>query len=493
MTEPAIAPLDAELQEVQARWLAARREEQDRIYAREFAPLFLPLFAALPLHGWQGERPRCRALISVLGLSWQPVALMAAWLQPERILLVGTRDSLAQAVEGEAVMPLVSRLSGVPLAHCTAREVQEPEELGIYWEIRRFVERHALQAREVFIDPTGGKKSMSASATLAGFLVGAWLVYVDYAHYHPQKRIPVAGTEYPRLLHNPLEVFGDLEMDRLREALKRGNFDEAAHLAGDLARRLYESREAEGLELFARAYGCWHTFRFQEAQEKLSRLKAHLQQFGLGRWPWSSRILPRVAEQAAVTCGLADLTKAVAAGSKPENLQAGLPLVLNHLAAAERALKFHQASPALLLTYASLERYLDLCLFVFYGLDDEQPDYAKVSLNEEAFHAMGRKLHGKAYRKVELGGPINLAVGAQLLATLRPELLPEQSLGPIQGLMTRRNKTEFEHGLCPTAVGEPEVAKFLAAVKEIVSLALAPTGENVDTALDPYRFPEIDG
>jgi hypothetical protein len=53
---------------------------------------------------------------------------------------------------------------------------------------------------------------MSASAALAGFLAGAPLVYVDYHEYHGLNRIPVAGTEYSRLMKNPLEVLGELEL-----------------------------------------------------------------------------------------------------------------------------------------------------------------------------------------------------------------------------------------------------------------------------------------
>ena len=50
---------------------------------------FAPLFAGLPLHGAPAGFERPRALVSVLGFSWQPVALMAAWARPERMLAIG--------------------------------------------------------------------------------------------------------------------------------------------------------------------------------------------------------------------------------------------------------------------------------------------------------------------------------------------------------------------------------------------------------------------
>jgi hypothetical protein len=38
---------------------------------------------------------------------------MAAWARPERMLVIGTKESLALKVAGEGVLTLVSRLSGV--------------------------------------------------------------------------------------------------------------------------------------------------------------------------------------------------------------------------------------------------------------------------------------------------------------------------------------------------------------------------------------------
>jgi len=496
VAEPLTAALPPELKDLQARWREARRHEQDLIYAREFAPRFLPLFARLPLHGWAGERPPARALISVLGLSWQPVALMAAWLKPEKLLCLGTEESLAMQVGEEPVLKVVARLAELPPHALQARTIQEPEELNLYREIKRFLEWERLGPREVVIDPTGGKKSMSAGATLAGFLIGAFLVYVDYAEYDAVRRIPVAGTEYPRLLHNPLEVFGDREVERILAALRHGGFAEAAHLAEGLAARVYEPREAEALKFLAQAYRDWQEFRFQEAEGGLRRLQDHLGRFGpLKDWSWAPRLAAALGEQGEVVATLARLTQRVCAGEKFSSLTEGLPLILNHLAAAERALEFGRPSTAILLTYATLERYVDLCLWVYYGLEDENPDYGKLTVDAAAYHQVGRALHGRSYQPRDLGGPLTLSVGVQLLATLKPELMPPEKefLGRIKGLMSLRNRTEFEHGLCPQVVQADQVRQYLDKVKEIV--ARGGKKENLpelEQLLAPYRFPLSD-
>ena len=100
-TQPTTVTLPSLLEEVQQRWLAPQpREKQDALYASEFAPAFAPLFAELPLHDAPDGFGRPRALVSVLGFSWQPVALMAAWARPERLLVIGTKESLSLKVAG---------------------------------------------------------------------------------------------------------------------------------------------------------------------------------------------------------------------------------------------------------------------------------------------------------------------------------------------------------------------------------------------------------
>ncbi|MBW2037262.1 MAG: TIGR02710 family CRISPR-associated protein [Deltaproteobacteria bacterium] len=486
-----IADLPPNLKSLQGKWIEARREERDIIYAREFGPAFIPLFARLPLHGWTNERPQFKALISILGFSWQPVALMAAWAQPEQMLILGTPDSLGMKVGGESAVDLVSRLSGIPRACILARQVEDPAELEIYQEVRDFVRRHGFRPHEIAVDPTGGKKSMSAPAALAGFLAGAWIIYIDYARYHPKRRIPIPGTEYPRLLHNPLEVFGDIEFDQVKQAYRRGSYDQAYHVAKTLATRLYQPREAEALALLAQAYGAWHRFDFKNACETLEKLRRHLEQFAhFGSWPWARKIRAKVQTQCSIVKQLAELAEAIHAGKKPTSIEQGLPLVMNHLSAAERCLSQHQPGVAILLAYASLERYVDLCLWVHYGLDDENPDFSNVKLELPSFHAVGRKLHGKNYQQRPPGGPLTLSLGIQLLATLKPDLLPVECLGRIKGMMAARNKSEFEHGLCAQFVKPDNVKLHIQSVKEIVGMCYE-FGEDFEKELEKYNFPLI--
>lgn len=77
---PRTAELDEPLADVQQRWLALPRKQQDELYAAEFAPAFAPLFAELPLHGAPGgfERLQATARMASLLVRLQQFAAQAA-------------------------------------------------------------------------------------------------------------------------------------------------------------------------------------------------------------------------------------------------------------------------------------------------------------------------------------------------------------------------------------------------------------------------------
>ena len=184
MSKPVSVELSPELAAIKERWLTADRIQRDEIFRLEFGEPFARMFAELPLHNAPaGLKDRPSALISVLGFSWQPVALMAAWVRPERMLLLGTRESLEEKYGNETVIQIVSRVSHIDAERIEKRVIAGDAEFIIYRETKAFIQRYNLSPRKVAVDPTGGKKSMSVSAGLAGFLSGSLLVYVDNTGY----------------------------------------------------------------------------------------------------------------------------------------------------------------------------------------------------------------------------------------------------------------------------------------------------------------------
>jgi len=327
---------------------------------------------------------------------------------------------------------------------------------------------------------------MSTAAGLAGFLLGAPLVYVDYGEYHGENRIPIAGTEYPRLVANPLEVLGDVEIDMIRAAFNAGNYMEAEHRASELASRLYEPREAQALEFIACGYGHWDAFRFRAALEQLETLPELLDRHERrGKWSWAADVRARLEPNLQALRRLQDVS------NKPESVEEGLPLVLNHLAAAYRALAFKRTTQAVMLTYATVERYVDLCLWALFRLDDEKPDYELIrhGLDVNRYDKAGALLFNK-YEQRELAGPLQFGNGIQLLAALAPERIALEDLRPLLGLSAARNKCEFEHGFLPKPPDTAKAVRSLEKVKAIVAKAVDTEGA-LEAELARYSFPTL--
>ncbi|HZU15024.1 MAG TPA: hypothetical protein VFD01_00240 [Candidatus Dormibacteraeota bacterium] len=494
MTAPRM-DLDSELRALQARWRELGRKEQDQLYARELAEPLARRFAGLPLEGAPADLERPQALISVLGFSWQPVALMAAWCRPERMLVLGTEDSLSAKVEGEGVLSLIARIAGIHRDVIREEVVGDPGERDIYESIHRFLHRSGITARQVLIDPTGGKKSMSASAALAGFVIGAPLAYVDYHEYHGPNRIPVPGTEYPRLLTNPLEVFGDVERRAMLAAFDRGDFRQAAEQAERLADRLYEPWEAQCLADLARGYDAWERLDFEAAREALLKARNRLGQFAdQGRWGWAGHVRPALISNLEALDELRSAWERIerGGGGEPGRIEDGLPFLLWYLTAAERRLEAKRPSQAVLMVYATLERYVRLCLWVDHGLGGERPDYERVRdrLDGEEYDRAGRALFGRDYRPQDLQGPIGFLNGAQLLRGLGSTRLQPGDLGPLRGISSTRNACEYEHAWIPQVPEEGKVEGFLERAKEIVA-RVAGGRNSLERRLERYRVPRL--
>ncbi len=480
------AQLDDLLLGIQKKWLqeAGDRKRQAETYALEFAPVFAHLFARLPLHGAPSSMTRPRALISVLGLSWQPVALMTAWAKPERMLVICTKESRSQRVVGKPVMELIADIGGVTEDRLEVFEAPDEGEVEIYRAVRGFLSKNGFNRWEVAVDPTGGKKSMSISASLAGFLEGMWLVYVDYTQYHD--RIPVPGSEYPRLIVNPLEQLGDTEIERIRHAFNGGDYGEAKIRAGQLAEKLFNPREAQALALLADAYDAWEHFQFGRAHEKLVVCVQFLERFAAeGRWGWATRLTPILQSHTSLLNRLADLP------DKPARIDDSLSLILHYLAAAERQREADHLSQCVLLLYAAIERLACSVLAVKFGLHSGEVDYSRLkgSLDLALYHRIGQKVFGAGYRKLEPSGELMFCNSLHLLTTLDPESLSIDDFKRLLGLASRRNRCEFEHGFLPLIPKVEDARRDWETVATIVQRQL--TGSDINRALESYRFPKV--
>lgn len=492
--------LPSELAELQEKWAQLDRREQDEFYANEFAPKFLPIFKNLELHGAPLNAIKPKFLVSVLGMSWQPIALMASWIEPERILIIGTQNSLRKDDSmSESPIERIARLAQLAPGQIEQQVVDEHREEEIYSRVREFVKKWAKDPAEVAVDPTGGKKAMSVSASLAGFMSGCQLVYVDCAIY--RNRAPLAGTEFPRLLMNPLDVFGDAEFQKMEEAYAAGHFTDAAQRAKDLAARPFRERHrAELCRALCEAFCSWNDFAFDDAKRGVLNAIALLDsvtQFE-NRWAWSKELRAKLVELRALITDICDVCADYKekAANQPIFMNRAIFLVLNHLSAARRVFEQKRYGIAAMLAYSTLEKYLDLLLLTHFGLCDESPDWSVLSPDQMVqIHATGRKIYKAKYEERDLCSQknITLSLGFQVAAALIPSKFP-QNIQRVNCLTTARNKCEFEHGIVSKPLDRETAEQGLDFVEEVLALHYAPGPEGreiLEKELQQFEFPAL--
>lgn len=479
---------DRDLNTAIEAWQAMPPMERKQYYAASLGVMLAQRFARLPLAGRGRDMAefRPRALVSLLGFSWETVALLSAWAQPEQILVLGTGPTLAQQVEGEPVSAVIARVSGVPASRFRFEELQDEDESSVYRAVQTFARDGGFAPGEVAIDPTGGKKGLSAAAALAGFMLSAPILYVDYAEYSTEERRPAPGTEYPRLLTNPLEVFGDIEIKRALEAFDAGHFEEARRRAELVAERHPEPREARVLACLAEGYGNWSRGDLDRAckvlREGLKGLQDVAAEFS---WRWAGGLETVVTENVTL------LEEILAIGDQPADMATAMPLVLNQVAASRRAADLCAFEAALPLLYSAFEWYINLRIRIDFGLRDDQLFTTLIEDKKEAFHRTGKLLYGEAYQaQMSMGGRLMFGKGLQVLATLAPEEYPEpEELQTLIKMGDIRNNTPFGHIRQFVPVAEETFRSFETAVVGALGRC-AGTGR-IETQLARFRFPKL--
>lgn len=490
-----IVNLTDNLKTIQTQWQnEASPIFRDKIYLERFSKEFVPLFAELPMDAMPKNMSKPKILISTLGFSWQPVALMIAWAKPEKVLILGTKDSLGTKDflkhpiqnDNRNVIELIKQMSqtNADIYYECLDNVDNPNfaiETELYKKIQTFIQQIQQQnnnfnLREIFIDATAGKKSMSIATGLAAFLEGSPLVYIDYTTYVGDKRIPLIGTEFPRMLRNPLEEFGAVEFKRIEQAFNNGNYSDAKTLSQELEKRLYDPYKATLYLLISEAYLSWSEFNFSNAKNKLIALGKLVKKCSQPSEIFNPDVLETCKAHIEKLETLEKAAQKVRRKDSSLTENEGMLLIINHLAMAERAFEQNRLSICTMSLYATLERYTGFLLKLKTGFEFEKqnPDYSVVTklLQEEKVAEVAKTMFGTT-KKGNFSGPFTFVDGIILLASAFPTLLPSKHLAVISDLRQTRNQCEFEHHFIPNILTSNKVKKFLNTIKTVLTIQIS--------------------
>ena len=126
-------------------------------------------------------------------------------IKPEKVLFIHSEET-------EEYLDVIQRWTGLTLFQVVRESIDSSDPTGVYKAIKDFV--LSKNSKEVLLDITGGKKSMVGGAAMAGSLLGIDIGYVDYDEYLNDLRQPKPGSEYPNILKNPLEILGDIDLEK---------------------------------------------------------------------------------------------------------------------------------------------------------------------------------------------------------------------------------------------------------------------------------------
>ena len=122
----------------------------------------------------------CESMVLTLGTSCEPLVLSILALRPKKVLILYTEQSfnlLDDVIEFTKLKP----------TQFIATEVDSENPLQLYHEIKKAYERWG-RPEDIYVDFTGGTKSMAAGCAMAGSAIGAKLIYIPPGKYPSQLR-----------------------------------------------------------------------------------------------------------------------------------------------------------------------------------------------------------------------------------------------------------------------------------------------------------------
>lgn len=257
--------MNQELEEKTQQWMRLerktlrQREEADNFYEKKMMKLIIQEYIQ---RNQEKVTDKVDYLIVSVGTSYEPIVLNISLLKPQQILFLYTDKT-------KKYLDKIVKTCRLELSSILMHRVHDTNPLDIYREIKHvFLEWG--RPEQMYIDFTGGTKSMSAAAAMAGAMVNVQLVYIGTSDYLADFRKPMPGSEEFYYIANPLRVFGDLEIEKAVILFDEKNFAGAREKLEELKERVPDPSTRQQLNflyLLAGAYEQWDSLDFCRAYE----------------------------------------------------------------------------------------------------------------------------------------------------------------------------------------------------------------------------------
>lgn len=462
-----------------------QREKAENFYETKLMKLIEEEFIA---NNGSKVYEKVEYLIMSVGTSYEPLVLDIQLMQPRRILFLYTEKT-------EYVLNKITKYCQLDAMRYSKKEVNETDPLDIYKEIKGAYLKWN-RPDKMYIDFTGGTKSMSAAAAMAGAVINVQLIYIGTTQYLTDFRKPEPGTEELYYISNPMEIFGDLEIEKAFALFDKYNYAGARKKLKELKDSVPTPDIRQQLSFvydLALAYEHWDALEFPDAYETMRTLTRDLDRDSrLNREFLMMDFLPILKKQEAILKQLNEMSGILKERRNMDILKEKdyiIPLMFTMYINAEIRKKQEKYDMATLLLYRLLEMIEQRRLSV-YNLYVSQMNYAEIVYNverqpglkgtgaDERFRILKEtvvNIRKELFpgRKVStyLPDQISLLDGFILLLALNDPITevksgrPIDKLRRIRSMVYLRNNSIFAHGLGP--VSESDFQKFRAFVIDI--------------------------
>ena len=401
-------------------------------YEKKYVPLIKENFEV-------AQRVNPDNLIMTVGFQPEPIILSILCLKPKNVFLLHTEESLNQVSavkQDEDIINLGTKI--------TCYKITEYEANENYKAMKELIGK---VSGNTVVDPTGGRKMMIASVTLAAFYYKLPMVYM---HSEELKRQVTPFSDRIRAIDNPLSTFGDTDLSLVETLFNSHMYEAAVKVSKNLLDSIKDIELAKKYELLNKiltVYRDWDAFKHSDPKaeptlsKELEDVVNEMKKFGLEEW------LPKNVEN---NC---QFLKGVESKYKKDsfNMIDEYRLVDIYLSAlrrgSEKQSKYDDA-------IARLYRCIDMCatytLKTSYNLDStEYPDYKKIATK------VGKpveKIKKEFFEKYKFELPqqmLGLDIQMKLLSLLDSNSLLPKIYSGMEDYMKMRNRSILAHGTKP--------------------------------------------
>ncbi|ABN54412.1 CRISPR-associated protein, TIGR02710 family [Acetivibrio thermocellus ATCC 27405] len=427
-------------------------------------------------------------MVLTLGTSYEPLVLSISVLKPEKVLILYTDKShhlLDDVIEFTKLKP----------SQYVATDVDAENPLQLYRKIKDVYEKWG-RPRNIYVDFTGGTKSMAAGCAMAGSAIGAKLIYIA-GNFLTDLRKPEPGSEKLCYIDDPYTVFGDLEREQAISLFNKMDYVSAYRIFEELEQRVPGTKEYSALKYISKAYNAWDSLDISGAADNLSKcyeivvtegkidksfvLNSHIEK--LEKQLGVIRVLEKIhcSEEAAKN-------KSVIF----DNIGYLIANLYQNAMRREKQEKYEMAS---LLLYRILEIVEQKRLWN-YGVDTSDADFTKLCEDEKVLLEKANKIirSVKGFNEwKQLDKKISLLAGYILLAAVGDDIIKTKKPGKeIDSINRLRNKVEarnnsiFAHGY--EFISKEKYNEFKKVVEDYMNLLCSIEGIDKEELFDSCEF-----